>query len=82
MSIFFLSQYLSFVGGRIYSVGGHDGTTYLKTVEAYDAETQQYVDRITSRTFSFLNFVRFLSDGHPLQVLIFVELVLVFLNVT
>ena len=33
------------LGGRIYSVGGHDGTTYLKTVEAYDAETQQYVGR-------------------------------------
>ncbi len=28
-------------GGRIYSVGGHDGSTYLKTVEAYDAENQQ-----------------------------------------
>ncbi|CAF1552309.1 unnamed protein product, partial [Rotaria sordida] len=29
------------LGGRIYSVGGHDGSTYLKTVEAYDAEHQQ-----------------------------------------
>ncbi|CAF5004889.1 unnamed protein product, partial [Rotaria magnacalcarata] len=29
-------------GGRIYSVGGHDGSTYLKTVEAYDAENQQW----------------------------------------
>ncbi len=28
-------------GGRIYSVGGHDGSTYLKTVEAYDVENQQ-----------------------------------------
>lgn len=32
------------LGGRIYSVGGHDGSTYLKTVEAFDAESQQYVN--------------------------------------
>jgi kelch-like protein 8 len=31
----------SIQGGRIYSVGGHDGSTYLRTVEAYDAENQQ-----------------------------------------
>lgn len=28
-------------GGRIYSVGGHDGSTYLQTVEAYDPDSQQ-----------------------------------------
>jgi len=37
--ISFFTSYIE--GGRIYSVGGHDGSTYLKTVEAYDAENQQ-----------------------------------------
>ena len=41
-SLFYFSFYIQ--GGRIYSVGGHDGSTYLKTVEAFDADNQQYID--------------------------------------
>jgi hypothetical protein len=32
--------FLSISGYRIYWVGGHHGSTYLKTVEAYDPENQ------------------------------------------
>ncbi|MCC7159934.1 MAG: hypothetical protein IT281_10415 [Ignavibacteria bacterium] len=41
MILIFFCLYI--LGGHIYSVGGHDGSTYLKTVEAYDAENQQLV---------------------------------------
>ena len=29
------------LGGRIYAVGGHDGTNYLNSVEAYDPLTDR-----------------------------------------
>ena len=30
------------LGGRLYAVGGHDGTNYLNSVEAYDPMTDRY----------------------------------------
>ncbi|VDO40195.1 unnamed protein product [Onchocerca flexuosa] len=33
---------LAVVNDQLYAVGGFDGTTYLKTVEVYDRETNQW----------------------------------------
>ncbi|VDM42128.1 unnamed protein product [Toxocara canis] len=33
---------LAVVNGQLYAVGGFDGTTYLKTVEVYDRECNQW----------------------------------------
>jgi kelch-like protein 8 len=34
------------LGGKIYAVGGHDGSNYLNSVEAYDPITDRYVKNI------------------------------------
>ena len=31
------------LGGKIYAVGGHDGSSYLNTVEVYDPVSDRYV---------------------------------------
>ncbi|CAM1324246.1 Uncharacterised protein r2_g3288 [Pycnogonum litorale] len=33
---------LAVVNGQLYAVGGFDGTTYLKTIEVYDQEQNQW----------------------------------------
>ena len=33
---------LAVVNGQLYAVGGFDGTTYLKTVEQFDAEVNNW----------------------------------------
>lgn len=33
---------LAVVNGQLYAVGGFDGTAYLKTIEGYDPETNQW----------------------------------------
>ena len=30
------------MNGQLYAVGGFDGTAYLKTIEVYDSETNQW----------------------------------------
>lgn len=67
-------------GGRIYSVGGHDGSTYLKTVEAYDLENQQSVNRFYLNIF--VNIVIMHLGGYQLQVSTYAGQVLVYLSVT
>lgn len=33
---------MAVVNGQLYAVGGFDGTAYLKTIEVYDPETNQW----------------------------------------
>lgn len=33
---------LAVVNGQLYAVGGFDGTAYLKTIEVYDTEQNQW----------------------------------------
>jgi kelch-like protein 8 len=33
------------LGGRLYAVGGHDGTNYLSSVEEYDPCSDRYLPR-------------------------------------
>lgn len=40
--IFFKQVGLAVVNGQLYAVGGFDGTAYLKTIEVYDSETNQW----------------------------------------
>lgn len=39
---FFKQVGLAVVNGQLYAVGGFDGTAYLKTIEVYDSETNQW----------------------------------------
>lgn len=32
------------MGGRIFAIGGHDGLSYLNTVEAFDPLSQKWMD--------------------------------------
>lgn len=36
------------LGDRLYAVGGYDGQSYLKTVESYDAQNNEWTEVITS----------------------------------
>lgn len=40
--LFIFQVGLAVVNGQLYAVGGFDGTTYLKTVEVYDRECNQW----------------------------------------
>ena len=39
---FFLKVGLAVVNGQLFAVGGFDGTTYLKTIEVYDKEANNW----------------------------------------
>ena len=41
------------LGGKLYAVGGHDGTNYLSSVEEYDPRNDRYiVCRVSRKTVS------------------------------
>lgn len=46
------------LGDRLYAVGGYDGQSYLNTVEAYDPQTNEWmqVGVIICQPVLFLNF--------------------------
>jgi len=39
------------LGGKLYAVGGHDGTNYLSSVEEYDPLTDWYVSHLTGSLY-------------------------------
>ena len=41
-SCFFFQVGLAVVNGQLFAVGGFDGTTYLKTIEVYDKEANNW----------------------------------------
>uniref|UniRef100_V5H5N9 Putative actin binding protein n=2 Tax=Ixodes ricinus TaxID=34613 RepID=V5H5N9_IXORI len=38
---------VALLGGKIYALGGYDGSSFLSTVELFDLETEQWADGAT-----------------------------------
>ena len=70
MSLCFCSIWLivnarifSFLDGCLYALGGYDGTSYLKTVECYDAKTRAW-QQCAPMHFSRSCFATAVADGY------------------